>query len=116
VASRTSSTAPSPAFTAWVAPSSRASSSFDSTTSIATISAAPAARAPSSAARPTPPSPKTATLSPICTCAAFTAAPTPVRTAQPNSAAISYGMSLSILTADRAETTTCSANAETPRW
>jgi hypothetical protein len=99
-----------------VAPSSRASSSFSGTTSTAAIVVAPAVRAPSSAARPTPPSPNTATLSPILTRAELTAAPTPVSTAQPNSAAISNGSELSTFTADLADTTTWSANAETPRW
>ena len=44
-------------------------------------------------------------------CALLTAAPTPVSTAQPNSAAISKGSSGSTLTAECAETTTWSAKA-----
>ena len=47
--------------------------------------------------------------------AVFTTAPTPVITAQPNSAAISGGRSRSTRTAERADTTVISANAETPR-
>ena len=58
---------------------------------MATIGYAPAATAPSRAARPTPPSPNTATLSPGRTPAVLKTAPTPVSTAQPNSAAISAG-------------------------
>ena len=54
----------SPASTACVAPSSRASSSLAGTTSTATMRSAPASTAPSSAASPTPPRPNTATLSP----------------------------------------------------
>ena len=48
--------------------------------------------------------------------AALTTAPTPVSTAQPNSAAISNGSSGSTFTAERSETTMWSAKAETPRW
>src|SRR5947208_244173 len=116
VAARTSSTAAGPAITVCVAPSSRARSSFDCTLSDATMVVAPAATAPSRAARPTPPSPKIATLSPIRTFAACEAAPTPVITAQPNSAAISNGRSGSTRTAERADTTAYSANAEMPGW
>ena len=76
----------------------------------------PGAR-PSSAARPTPPRPNTATrLAHPHLRASSTTAPTPVSTAQPNSAAISNGSAGSTFTAERAETTTWSANAETPRW
>jgi hypothetical protein len=89
---------------------------LDGTTSTATIVAAPASRAPSSAARPTPPGPNTATWWPISMSALLTAAPTPVSTAQPNSAAISNGRSFGTFTADRALTTMWSANALTPRW
>lgn len=52
------------AFTTWVAPKSFAHSSLRSSRSIATIVVAPASRAPAMAASPTPPQPKTATLSP----------------------------------------------------
>ena len=78
--------------------------------------AAPQATAPSRALRPTPPSPTTATVSPARTFAVFTAAPTPVSTAQPNSAAISCGISASIFTSEWREITACSAKAETPIW
>ena len=72
-----SATASGPASTAWVAPSSRARSSFSGTTSTATIVPAPASTAPSRAERPTPPSPKTATRSPSAIRAAFDGGPDP---------------------------------------
>ena len=46
---------------------------------------------------PTPPHPTTTTVSPGCTSAAYTAEPQPVVTPQPTSAALSSGMSFSIL-------------------
>jgi hypothetical protein len=49
------------------------------------------------------------------TLAVFSTAPTPVKTAQPNSAASSNGNSGSIFTSDRRDTTAYSANAEQPR-
>src|SRR3954465_16015669 len=73
-----------------------------------------AATAPSSAARPTPPSPITATLEPAWTRAVLMTAPTPVITAQPNRAASSSGSSRSIFTSERRDTTEYSANAEQP--
>src|SRR5947209_5043717 len=78
VAARTDSAAASSASTVSVAPSPLASASLSGTTSTATIAAAPARRAPSSAASPTPPSPKIATVSPGSTRAALIAAPAPV--------------------------------------
>src|SRR6266542_4277489 len=66
---------------------------------------APARTAPRSADNPTPPRPKTTALRPGRSWAVFTTAPTPVSTAQPNSAAISGGSDGSIFTADRADTT-----------
>ena len=88
--------------TAWVAPSSRASSSFSGTTSTATSVPAPGqharraaprgrrrrARRPRRSRRP-------------ATRRALTAAPTPVSTAQPNSAATSKGSVGSTFTAER---------------
>ena len=55
-------------------------------------------------------------MAPAGTCAVLTTAPTPVSTAQPNSAASSNGSSGSILTSERRDTTAYSANAEQPRW
>ena len=74
---------------AWVAPNRLASSSFASTRSTATISAAPAIRAPWMAAMPTPPQPNTTTDEPGATLAVLMAAPTPVVTPQPMSEATS---------------------------
>ena len=54
----------------------------------------------------------TATVAPAGTFAVLTTAPTPVSTAQPNSAASSSGSSGSILTSERRETVAYSANAE----
>src|SRR5262245_12981875 len=99
-----------------VAPSLLANSSLSSARSIATTRDAPAATAPMSDASPTPPRPMTATLAPAGTFAVLTTAPTPVSTAQPNSAAWSSGSSGSILTIDRRDTVAYSANADTPRW
>ena len=69
------------------------------------IGCAPAALAPMIALNPTPPSPNTATDVPAATRAVFTTAPTPVITAQPNSTAVSIGMSRSIRTTDSRATT-----------
>jgi len=82
--------------------------------STATTRAAPAAAAPITEDRPTPPSPTTATLWPGLTLAVLATAPTPVITAQPNSAASSSGTDLSMRCTPRRESTACSAKAETP--
>ena len=66
--------------------------------STAMIMRAPATSEPCTAARPTPPTPKTATVEPGCTFAVFTAAPNPVVTPHPMSAAASSGMSFRIAT------------------
>ena len=103
------------AFTVCVAPSSVAKASFSSERSTATIWRAPASLAPSTTLRPTPPRPTTATDWPGSTLAVLTTAPTPVSTAQPNSAASSSGRSGSILTQDSRAATAWVAKAETPR-
>ena len=54
------------ASTKWVAPNCRASSSLAATVSTATIRLAPAMRSPWITLRPTPPTPKTAAVSPAC--------------------------------------------------
>ncbi len=97
------------AFTPWVAPSSLAVASLDSTVSTAMIIRAPAMRAPCTAARPTPPAPKTATVEPASMRAVFSTAPTPVVTPQPIRAARSSGMLSSIFTSAFSCTSICSA-------
>ena len=91
-----------------VAPSSRASSSFDCIVSMAMIRSAPASAAPLTADSPTPPQPITATVAPGSTLAALNTAPTPVITPQPTSAARSSGMSSSIFTIEFSCTSICS--------
>src|SRR5262245_28139391 len=96
-------------FTVCVAPKCRAISSLLSATSTAMIFAAPASRAPWMIDRPTPPQPNTATDEPGVTFAVLIAAPTPVITPQPTSAALSSGIALSITQALIAGTITSSA-------
>jgi hypothetical protein len=76
------------------------------------ICPAPAMRAAFTAARPTPPQPITATLSPGVTLQALNTAPAPVVTAQPSSAARSSGMSGLIATQAFSCTSIISASAE----
>ena len=78
--------------------------------SMAMIRSAPECLAPWITLRPTPPQPITATVSPSRMSAVFRAAPKPVRTPQPISAAAVSGMSLSIFTALIAGTTVDSVN------
>ena len=78
------------------------------------ISAAPRTFAAISAARPTPPSPMTATELPCSTGAVFRAAPAPVATPQPISDAISNGMSASMGTTARARQFVAVAKLDTP--
>ncbi len=59
---------------------------------------------------PMPPTPTIATVSPGCTCATLVADPNPVGTAQPMMAAVSNGMSLSILTTESLCTVMYGAN------
>ncbi|MBW8704536.1 hypothetical protein MBT84_33550 [Streptomyces sp. MBT84] len=84
-------------------------------TSTATIRSAPAIRADCSAARPTPPTPKTATVSPGRTFAAWCTAPYPVSTAQPSRAASASGTPSGAGSTQGAATTVSSANAATLR-
>ena len=70
---------------------------------------APARRAPWTTFSPTPPHPITRTDAPASTCAQRVAAPTPVGTAQPISAACGQGMSLEMGTSISAGHTTDSA-------
>ncbi len=87
---------------------------FGSMTSTATMSAAPAIRAPWIALIPTPPPPKTATEEPGWIFAVFSAAPAPVMTPQPISAATSKGTSFGILIGASARTTASSAKVPVP--
>ena len=87
-----------------VAPSSRAKASLCSDLAMATTLRAPEATAPRREARPTPPSPITATEDPAGTWAVLNTAPTPVSTAQPNRAASFNGRSLSTLTSECRDT------------
>src|SRR5262249_32057988 len=64
----------------WVAPNRRACARLNSTGSTAMIRRAPATRAPWTALMPTPPMPRTATVSPGRTPARLTAEPNPVAT------------------------------------
>jgi hypothetical protein len=82
--------------------------------SIATMRPAPAATAPSSAESPTPPSPTMPTDWPGETLQVFTIIPTPVITAQPNSAAWVREIASVIFTIERREITAYSEKAETP--
>lgn len=76
-----------------VAPNLRAKSNVAGWTSTPTIRAAPDSRAPSMTLSPTPPSPTTATVSPRRTCAVLIAAPAPVMTPRPRTAARGIGPS-----------------------
>jgi hypothetical protein len=89
----------SAALTVWVAPKLVANSSFESNLSIATIVSAPAILEPWMTLRPTPPQPRTATVSPLRMLAVFVAAPTPVSTAQLIRAATFIGTSAGTATA-----------------
>ena len=97
-----------------VAPHCRARPSFSGLASTATIRSAPPATAAKSAFMPTPPRPTTATASPAWSPAVFSTAPAPVITAQPKIAASSSGMSRSIFTAARRDTTAYCAKSDRP--
>ena len=77
------------------------------------IGLAPLRRAPCTQFSPTPPQPYTATLSPGRICTVFSAAPTPVVTAQPTRAATSNEMSSGITTHDCSGAIACSAKVDT---
>ena len=100
-----------------VAPNALARSSFDATRSMAMMREAPARSAPLIVDRPMPPQPMTATVDPGSTAAVRNAAPTPVITAQPMTAARSSGMSFRIFTTAFSCTSICSANeARSANW
>ncbi len=98
------------------APSSRASSTLSELESTPTTVTPGSERATSSAAIPTPPSPTIAIVCPGFGRPALSTAPPPVRTAQPSTAAMSAGTSRPTATSDRASSTACVANPDTPRW
>ena len=98
--------------TALVAPNRPASSRRSGEGSRARISLAPRMRAPWMALTPTPPAPITAPRLPAGTSIVAIAAPMPVITAQPTSAATSAGRSSGIGIRLRAATTACSAKQE----
>ncbi|MCY1546703.1 hypothetical protein D9M68_827160 [compost metagenome] len=100
---------PSFALITSVAPNCLASSSFESTISMAMIRPAPASAAPLMVDKPIPPQPSTATVSPGRTLAVLNTAPVPVVTAQPSSAARSSGISRRIATSACSCTSICSA-------
>ena len=92
-----------------VAPKCRAMLSLAGDMSMAMIRPAPAIAAPLIAARPTPPQPITATVSPGRTLEVWITAPTPVITPQPIRAARSSGMSLRMATQACSWISICSA-------
>src|ERR1039458_1207685 len=100
------------ASTKWVAPNCRASVSLEANVSTAMIRLAPASRSPWITLRPTPPTPNTAAVSPACTLARLSTAPTPVSTPQPMRQAEVMGTSLEILTAWTSLTIVDSANPD----
>ena len=77
---------------------------------------APAIRAPATAASPTPPQPRMATVSPGWTFAVWMIEPMPVVTAQPIRAARSNGMSRRIATQACSWISICSANDDRLRY
>ena len=106
-----------PAMTTSVAPKAWARSPLASWVSTAMMRPAPASLAPMMMLSPTPPAPKTATVLPGRTWAVFSAAPTPVVTAQPISAATVRGTSFSRGTQHTAGTTVYSAKqARALKW
>jgi hypothetical protein len=100
------------ASTKWVAPNWRASPSLEARVSTAMIRLAPARRRPWITLSPTPPTPKTAAVSPAWTLARLSTEPTPVRTPQPMRQAEVMGTSLEILTAWTSLTMVDSVNTE----
>ena len=91
-----------------------AHSSFRSSMSTAMIVRAPASRAPAIAASPTPPQPKTATVSPRPTPPVLIAAPTPAITPQPSRPAAVGGAAGSTLVHCPEWTSVFSAKAPMP--
>ena len=97
-----------------VAPIERARSNFAGLVSIAMIRPAFAWRAPWITARPIPPRPNTATLSPVCTFAVLWTAPMPVVTPQPSRQTCSGFASGLTLASETSATTVYSLKVEQP--
>ena len=95
-----------------MAPNCRASGSLAATVSTATIRVAPAMRSPWITLSPTPPTPKTAAVSPGRTRARLSTAPTPVSTPQPMRQAEVSGTSEGMRTAWTSFTTVTSVKTE----
>ena len=101
------------ALTTSVAPKCLAISSLLSSMSTAMMCAAPAMRQPWMTFSPTPPQPITTTVAPPGTLAVYSAAPTPVMTPQPTSAASAQGMSSGIFSTPLSTVSIFSANDPT---
>ncbi len=99
----------------WVAPKSRAQSSFVLSVSTAMIFLAPTRAAPAIAASPTPPQPITATVSSRVTAPVLIAAPMPAITPQPSSPATAGSAAESTLVHCPSCTRVLSANAPMPK-
>ena len=80
-----------------------------------TIVVHPASTPARTAASPTVPMPNTASELPAGMARLFRTAPAPVWTPQPNGAATSRGIELSILTTLRSEATACVAKLDCPK-
>ena len=98
----------------WVAPNSRAQSSFLLSVSTAMIRLAPTSAAPAMAASPTPPQPITATVSSRVTAPVLIAAPMPAITPQPSSPATAGSAAGSTLVHWPSCTSVLSTNAPMP--
>ena len=109
-----STTSSSRALTVWVAPNSRAQSSFRLSVSTAMIRLAPTSAAPAMAASPTPPQPITATVSSRLTAPVLIAAPRPAITPQPSRPATAGSAAGSTLVHWPSCTSVLSANAPMP--
>ena len=109
-----STTSNSLALMVWVAPNSRAQSSFLLSVSTAMIRLAPTSAAPAIAASPTPPQPMTATVSSRVTLPVLIAAPMPAITPQPSRPATAGSASGSTLVHWPSCTSVLSANAPMP--
>ncbi|MPN27728.1 hypothetical protein SDC9_175162 [bioreactor metagenome] len=97
-----------------VAPKVLASSNLEGLVSMAMMRPALASLAPWITARPMPPRPNTATVSPSCTLAVFLTAPRPVVTPQPSRQTCSGLASGLTLASETAATTVYSLKVEQP--
>src|SRR3954467_3601777 len=111
--SRASRAASPASATVCVAPTVAANSRFIATGSTPTTCSAPACRAPCTAFTPTPPRPRTTTVSPGRTPPEYTADPHPVGTLQASSAAVSSATCGSRRTQENSDSSECRAKAPT---